>query len=292
MPHDHPLKDQELPHFGGNLDLEIARLTSLERGRIEQAGSLFPERENELENFEHVLDIMSGTGVWALSAAQLYPEIEVLGLEFRSRLVDYARGLTEARKVGNVSYSQLKESLTRLPFPDNFFDMLNANYLFLMLQSHEWPLFFQECLRVTRPGGYIRVIEQDWGMTNSPAIEKLSDLFLRSLKKANLGLSPNGRSIGVLPLIGPFLQRAGWVDIQRRVIIDDYLNGPGVPHNTEQAVRLMANAMRDITIRQHMATSAEYDALISQAVIEMEREDFCSSLLFVVFVARKPELAR
>ena len=33
-----------------------------------------------------------------------------------------------------------------------------------------------------------------------------------------------------------------------------------------------------------MATSAEYDALISQAVIEMEREDFCSSLLLVVFV--------
>ena len=67
--------------MGGNLDLEIARLTSLERGRIERAGSLFPERENELENFERVLDIMSGTGVWALNVAQLYPEIEVLGLE-------------------------------------------------------------------------------------------------------------------------------------------------------------------------------------------------------------------
>jgi hypothetical protein len=72
-------------------------------------------------------------------------------------------------------------------------------------------------------------------------------------------------------------------------MIDDYLNGPGVPNNPEQAIRLMANSMRDLTIRQHMATSAEYDALISQAVVEMEREDFCSSLLLVAFSARKPE---
>lgn len=291
MPHDHPFTSQEIPHLGGNLDLEIARLTILERRKIEQAGGLFPERENELEDFEHVLDIMSGTGAWALSVAQRYPEIEVLGLESRSRLADYASTQAEARKLGNVCYVRLGEGLTRLAFPDNAFDMINVNYLHTMLRPHEWPLFFQECLRVTRPGGYIRVLEQEWGITNSPAIEKLADLFLRSLKKINLGLSPNGRYIGVLPLLNSFLGQTGWLDIQRRVAIDDYLKGDDVPQSSAQTIRLMANLMQDVTLQQEMATPQEYETLLAQATLELEREDFCSLLLLVTFWARKPEPA-
>lgn len=289
MPHDHPLKGYDIPNLGGSLDLEIARLTVLERKRIEQAGGLFPERENELEDFEHVLDIMSGTGAWALRVAQRYPEIEVLGLERRTRLASYASGQVEALKLGNVSYSEPGEHLTKLAFPDRFFDLVNVNYLFLILRPYEWPIFFQECLRITRPGGYIRVTEQDWGVTNSQAIEKLADLFLRSLKKANLGLSPNGRYIGVLPRLHSFLTQAGWQDIQRRVIVDDYLKGSGIPTDPDQAIRLMANSMRDITLKEEMTTAEEYEALLAQAAAELAREDFCSFQLLFTFWARKPE---
>lgn len=288
MPHDHRQKDQEIPKLGGNMDLEIARLTALERRRIEQAGGLFPERENELEGFEHVLDIISGVGTWSLNVAQMYPEIEVRGLEQRSRMADYASGQAEARKLGNVCYTCLGDDLTKLDFPDNTFDLVNASYLFAMLHPHEWRTFFRECLRITRPGGYIRVFEQDWGMTNSPAIEKLADLFLGGLKKANLGLSPSGRYIGVLPLVCTFLSQAGWTQIQRRALVDDYLTGAGVPQNAEQAIRLMANTMRNLTLQQAMTTPEAYEELLAQATLELEREDFCSLLLFVVFWARKP----
>lgn len=288
MPHDHPQKELEISNLGGNMDLEIARLTALERRRIERAGGLFPERENELEGFEHVLDIISGVGTWTLNVAQMYPEIDVQGLERHSRMADYASGQAEARKVGNVCYACLGEDLTRLDFPDNFFDLVNANYLFAMLHPHEWQPFFRECLRITRPGGYIRVFEQDWGITNSPAIEKLADLFLGGLKKANLSLSSNGRYIGVLPLVCTFLTQAGWTQIQRRALVDDYLTGAGFPKNAEQAICLMANTMRTITLQQEMATPEAYEALLAQATLELEREDFCSFLLLVAFWARKP----
>jgi ubiquinone/menaquinone biosynthesis C-methylase UbiE len=289
MPHDHPQKDRGLPNLGGSSDVELARLTILERRKIEQIGGLFPERENDLEDFEHVLDIMSGTGTWSLSVAQRYPEIEVQGLERRSQLADYANMLAETRKLGNVSYTRLDNGPTRLDFADNSFDMVNVNDLFPILHPHEWALFFQECLRVTRPGGYIRLLEQEWGMTNSPAIEKLADLFLRSLKKAGLGLSPSGRYIGVLPRLSAFLKQAGWSNIQRRVIVDDYLTGAGAPTSPAQAVGLMANSMRDLTLLQHLATPAEYEALLAQAISELEQEDFCSLLLLMAFWARKPE---
>jgi ubiquinone/menaquinone biosynthesis C-methylase UbiE len=288
MPHNHPLKKPEIPNLGGSLDLEIARLTVLERRKIERAGGLFAERVNELEDFERVLDIMSGTGTWTLNVAQMYPEIDVVGLERGCLLASYASGQAEACKLGNVCYLPLGEDLTKLAFSDNSFDLVNINYLFILLHPHEWPLFFQECLRITRPGGYIRVFGQDWGITNSPAIEKLAEIFLRGLKKAHLGLSPNGRYIGVLPFLNSFLRQAGWIDIQRRAMIDDYLKGAGMPNNPEQAINLMANAMRAITIQQQMATPEEFEELLAQAVIDLEREDFCSCLLTVAFCARKP----
>lgn len=288
MPHDHPTKNQALSHLGGSLDLEIARLTTMERRRIEQAGGLFPERENELEGFQHVLDIISATGAWALNVAQLYPEIEVMGLEHRARLVDFATGQAEARKLGNVCYVWSGEDLTKLDFPDNFFDMVNANHLFMALRPHQWRPFFRECLRITRPGGYIRVTEQDWGITNSPALEKLAELFLGALKKANLSISANGRYPGVIPLLGPFLNQTGWIDIQRRVMTDDYLKGAGMPRNGEQAINLMANMMREITLQQEMTTPEAYEALLAQAALELDCENFCSLLLLVAFWARKP----
>jgi ubiquinone/menaquinone biosynthesis C-methylase UbiE len=287
MPYNHPLKKLEIPNLGGNLDLEIARLTVLERRKIERAGGLFAERVHELEDFERVLDIMSGTGTWTLKVAQMYPEIEVVGLERVCLLMDYANGQAEMRKLGNVCYFLLGEDPTKLAFPDNAFDLVNVNYLFVLLHPHEWPLFFQECLRITRPGGYIRVFEQDWGITNSPAIEKMAEFFLRGLQKAHLGLSPNGRYIGVLPFLSSFLRHAGWIAIQRRAMIDDYLKGSSMPNNSEQAINLMANVMRTLTIQQDMATPEEYEELLAQAVIDLEREDFCSCLLTVAFWARK-----
>ena len=290
MPHDYSLKEPEIPNLGGSLNLEFARLTVLERRRIERAGGLFIERENELDGFEHVLDITSGTGAWSLSVAQQYPEIEVIGLERQCPLTHYASSQAEARKLGNVCYMSWKEPVTRLNFPDNSFDLVNANFLFILLHPDEWLPFFKECLRITRPGGYIRVNEQDWGVTNSPTIEQLADLFLRGLKKANLGLSPNGRYIGVLPYISLFLKQAGWCSIQRRVMIDDYLQGAGVPNNAEQAIELMANTMRPLTLGQQMANSEEYQALLAQATKDLTREDFCSHLLLVAFSARKPAL--
>lgn len=288
MPHDHPQKDLAIPNLGGSLDLEIPRLLVLERRKIVRAGGLFSERVGEFEGFERVLDIMSGTGTWTLQIARMYPEIEVHGLERQHRLVDYANGQAELLRLGNASYAQLSEdSPPKLDFPDHFFDMVNASYLFVILRPHEWVPFFQECLRVTRPGGYIRVSELDWGMTSSPTIEQLAVLFLLGLKQANLGLSPGGRDLGVLPRLPSLLSQAGWHAIQQRVLIDDYLQGAGMPGNAEQAIALMANTMRDVTLRQGMITPEAYDALLVQAARELASEDFSSLLIQGIFWARK-----
>lgn len=288
MPLDYAVSDQQIFALGGNLDLEIPRLAMLERRKIERAGSLFPERKDELDGFEGVLDIMSGLGIWTLSVAQTYPEIDVVGLERHGKLLDYARGQAKARRIGNVCYHLWDDVPTKLAFPDNFFDLVNTNYLFLLLHEDEWPRFFQECLRITRPGGYIRVFEQSWGVTNSPAIEQLADFFLRGLKKAGLGLSPDGRNLGVITMLGHFLKQAGWTDIQRQAMFEDYLQGAGTPKDPEQAIQLMANTMREMTLKQGMTSPERFEELLQEAVKDVARDDFASLLLIASFCARKP----
>ncbi|HEY0756964.1 MAG TPA: class I SAM-dependent methyltransferase, partial [Ktedonobacteraceae bacterium] len=196
MPSDDILQDQDEYRLGEKMDNAIARLPIQEHLLIEQMEGVFPEQENDLQCFAHVLDIACGTGTWAVEVAHKNPHIEVVGLERYPQLVHYAAHLAESQGVENASFALLSDEQIRLPFPNGFFDLVNARFLFTLLRTEEWPEFVKECLRVIRPGGYLRLIEPEWGATSSPAFERFKELFLRGLKRTGHGLSLDEKHIG------------------------------------------------------------------------------------------------
>jgi hypothetical protein len=62
-----------------------------------------------------------------------------------------------------------------------------------------WPMLMDECRRITRPGGIIRLTETEWNLTNSLAYETLHAMTTRALKKAGKSFSPDGRNVGSVP---------------------------------------------------------------------------------------------
>jgi predicted SAM-dependent methyltransferase len=67
----------------------------------------------------------------------------------------------------------------RLPFADREFDAVYHSHLLEHLPKHKVPFFLQECYRVLKPGGILRVVVPD--------LEKICRLYLDCLERAISG---------------------------------------------------------------------------------------------------------
>jgi ubiquinone/menaquinone biosynthesis C-methylase UbiE len=289
VPIDETQRGQDEYRLGEKVDIAIRRLLIQERLLIEQMEGVFPERENDLQGFTRVLDIACGTGTWAVQVARENPQIEVIGIERPRQLVHYATKLAAAGGVQNASFALLADETTRFPFPDKHFDLVNAHFLFTLLRAEEWPGFVRECLRMTRPGGYLRLIEPEWGMTDSPAFERFKSLFVRGLKRRGHSLSPDDRQTGATSPLRSFLAQAGATEIRQRFSVYTYWTEPQRPCNLDRWVDVIAQSVKPLLLSQEGITQTDFDQLMQLVTKEVTRADF-SEIAYVLSVCgRKPE---
>ena len=288
MPINHQPDEHEIRILGGSVDTEIARQRIRDQSQIALMGGPFPERENNFDDFTHVLDLPCRMGTWVSHAARANPRLKVAGLERQARSLEYAQGMLDPQVKENISLDLIGDNITQLNFPDNYFDLVNSSHVFSLVQAEEWPAFLRECLRITRPGGYIRLTEADTGQTNSRAIEQINAFFVQGIKKMGRSLSPDGRHIGVIIMLGYLLKQAGWSEIERRAYVDDYMVDPSVPGDPTARVELLINSMRQTIISQGLATPEHLQALTHEAAEDVAREDFSGIIFLLTYCARKP----
>src|SRR2546421_311025 len=78
-------------------------------------------------------------------------------------------------------------------------DRVNARWL-SEIGGLSWPELLSELLRVTRPGGFIRLTEtEDVSVTTSPAFEQMTSLLLQACHLGGFSLS--SRTLGLSPML-------------------------------------------------------------------------------------------
>lgn len=272
------------------MDRALAHLTIRDRALIELLGGVFPERGHDLAGFTRVLDIACGTGSWAVRVAYENPQIEAIGIEHHSQLVDCASGLAETQNVENARFILLSNEQTRFPFPDQHFDLIHAHFLFSWLSTEAWPAFIQECLRMTRPGGFLCLIEPEWTISGDSAPERFFLLFSRALKQAGHGLSPDGKELGIVSQLPVLLQQAGATEITRRTYtMEEFLSLPMARDPVTQLERL-AQLFSPLIISQGIATAEQIAQVLQEARLTVKREDFSHIAFIVSACGRKPTL--
>ena len=99
-----------------------------------------------------VLDVGCGTGRWACEMALDFPRAQIVGLDIE---LPQPGALTVPPNLtllpGNV--------LERLPFADRSFDFVHQRLLVAAIPTIQWPVVVAELARVTRPSGWIELIE-------------------------------------------------------------------------------------------------------------------------------------
>ena len=120
---------------------ELMRLQIQDQLLTDGMGGVLPEQADPTI-FERVLDVGCGTGDWLIAAAKAYPTIKLLiGVDINRRLVEYAREQAEQAGVADRVEFHVMDSLDRLEFPLNFFDLVNERLGSSFLRTGDWPRF-------------------------------------------------------------------------------------------------------------------------------------------------------
>ena len=259
---------------------EMARLMDQDRLITRGMGGLFPER-SDLSGIQRILDIACGPGGWAQEVAYAYPEIEVVGFDVSQAMIDYARAQVRLKHLENASF-MVMDARNPLDFSDNSFDLVNARFI-AFLGPAGWPKLMQECQRVTRPGGVIRLTESEWGITNSPAHEQLYGMFWQAMKRAGQSFSPDGRIYDITPMLGGFLRKVGCIHIQQAAHVIDFSVGTEHYESFRRDWMTFFKLVQPFMIKWGVITQAEADQLYEQMELEMLQDDY-RGIMFILTV--------
>ncbi len=137
---------------------------SMVRNLDAQARAIWPQevqlfRRYALPAEPRILDAGCGTGEIASRLAELYPNARVLGIDIIDPHLDLARS-RYAGLAPRLSFEH--QSVYELRAADNTFDLTVCRHVLHSIPHVDRVI--AEFARVTRPGGYLHLIPEDYGM--------------------------------------------------------------------------------------------------------------------------------
>src|SRR5260221_860528 len=185
------------------------------------------------------------------------------------------------------------DATKRLDFPDASFDMVNARFLIGFMIPEAWTSFAQECRRITCPGGYIRLTEcDDMGTTTSPAFQKLGGMTASAFKKARRSFSPEGRNFNITPMLGQFLQHAGYTNIQTIPHVIDWSAGAEEHESMFQDWMIGLQLLKPLKTKMGVTTQQQDDELHRLALAVMIMNDFLALWYYATVILQLPSCTR
>ena len=107
-------------------------------------------------NPQTILDIATGTGDFAILAAEMLHPKRLVGADISEGMMEIGRKKVTAKGLQEI-ISFEKEDCLKLSYPDNFFDAVTAAFGIRNFASLDKGL--QEMCRVLKPGGHLSIVE-------------------------------------------------------------------------------------------------------------------------------------
>ncbi len=250
---------------------ELARLTIQDQMVTKAMGGVLPEQPDPA-SFHHMLDVGCGSGNWLMEVAQSYPTTSMIGIDISQRMIDYARTQASVHHVDDRVTFSVMDALQKLNFPDASFDLVNMRLGSSFLRTWDWPGLLDEFLRVTRPGGVVRVtdseiFQQSTSLAQMQHSEMIQCAFYRS------GHLFTTEHDGLTSHLASLLKQHGCRNVQTKAYTLEYRAG------TTEGQAYYKNAAYAIqTLRPFLekwgCITKDYDAICKQALEEMQEPDF------------------
>ncbi|EAT87924.2 hypothetical protein SNOG_04164 [Parastagonospora nodorum SN15] len=107
---------------------------------------------------QNILDVGTGTGIWAIDMADQFPSATVTGTDLSPIQPEW---------VPPNCHFEIDDVTLEWTFPSNHFDFIHIRELFGCIP--DWDFFFQQAYKHTKPGGWVEIVEHSmmkpWGPT-------------------------------------------------------------------------------------------------------------------------------
>jgi ubiquinone/menaquinone biosynthesis C-methylase UbiE len=198
---------------------------SMARTLAHQAEAIWPQERRLFDRYGlsgplRVLDLGCGTGEITRRLAERYPQAELLGVDILEANLERARAAGDAG--GRIRYAT--GDAFALGGADATFDLVACRHMSQAVP--DFPRVLAEIARVLRPGGWVHLLSEDYGMLHFPAADPAfdPDRFWNANAIAFM------RSIGCDGRIGrhtpTLLAAGGFEDIAMDYVVVDTLRVP------------------------------------------------------------------
>jgi len=238
---------------------------SMVRNLSYQAEAIWPQEQRLFERYSRlagplrILDLGCGTGEITRRLARRYPDAKVIGVDILDHTVDLARRVSA--DLGDRVHFEQGDAFA-LSFDDDAFDLVVCRHMSQAVP--DFPHVLAEITRVLRPGGWLHLLSEDYGMLHFPASAGFDpDTFWNEHAIAFLS------SIGCDGRVGrhspALLQAAGYEDIAMDYVIVDTLR---VPRDVFAGILGAwrdgyTTSLAEVTAREQAAVKADFDRMIA-----------------------------
>lgn len=178
----------------------------------------------------------------------------------------------------NYSYVQ-GNVLEGLPFADASFDFTHQRLLIGALPAARWPADIQELMRVTRPGGWVELVECGVLEGGGPASENIVRWNIEMCERRGIDNLIAAKLAGIA-------QGAGLANIHAQAVtLPVGAHGGRIGTMAQADYITLMTATRNVVVPMGIATAEEYDAAMAGMREDMERLQ-CSWRFYVIYGQR------
>ncbi|KAL1962249.1 hypothetical protein VTN77DRAFT_9905 [Rasamsonia byssochlamydoides] len=155
-----------------------------------------------------ILDLGTGTGIWAIDVADKFPSARVIGNDLSA--------IQPSWVPPNVEFV-IDDFEKDWMYDENYFDFIHARTLAGSVQ--DWPWLMRQAYNHLKPNGYFEVADVTmWGWSDDGSLKDDSPYiqYLKNLHKAGEKI---GRDVNIATKLKHWVEEAGFEDVVEKVYI-------------------------------------------------------------------------
>jgi len=162
----------------------------------------------QLEAPQAILDLGTGTGIWAIDMADKYPSARVIGNDLSA--------IQPSWVPPNLEFV-IDDFEREWMYKPDYFDFIHARTIAGCVQS--WPKLMKQAFHHIKPGGYLELLESAIWAWSSDGSLKDDSPYMQYLRYLNEAGEKTGRKLNVAAELVGWMKDAGFEDVKEEVFV-------------------------------------------------------------------------